>query len=460
MITRVEIDQKAREFEVHTSNIQRDYVFGWFLVGLYGISQLKEYLFLKGGNALRKGYFENSRFSADLDFGVETDLEKEFLDAEIEKICDFIHANSGVVFDKDRNNIREKFRAHDKLKVFEARVYFKDFYGNSDHITISIQLDITRFDKLYLPVQTRYLIHPYSDVGETRIEIRCAKIEEILATKLKCLLQRQHSPDLFDYVFSLLNGLDINKVEIVEVFLKRTVFEPSPGVVKNLLLGLPLEIFKHYWNKVVCPRQSLMEFERTLVSFKESVTELFSPYPVWGWDDDAYFPSEFRNPILEAGRNLTMLEIVYDDVRRVVEPYSLVYKEPRGQMAREYLYVYDTTGGGKSATVGIKSFVREKVSSIKMTGESFEPIYAVELTKAGEHADKSYFGRPFSERLREARTLRRRSFYGSTIKYVFQCHYCNRRFTKTRMSGKLGKHKDKYGNPCFGRAGYYVTTNY
>mgnify|MGYP001568687806 CR=1 FL=1 len=460
MITRVEIDQKAREFEVHTSNIQRDYVFGWFLVGLYSVSQLKESLFLKGGNALRKGYSESSRFSADLDFGIETDIEKEFLDVEIEKICDFIYANAGVVFDKDRNNVREKFRAHDKLKVFEARVYFKDFYGNSDHITISIQLDITRFDKLYLPVQTRHLIHPYSDVGETRIEIRCAKIEEILATKLKCLLQRQHSPDLFDYVFSLLNGLDISKAEIVEVFLKRTIFEPSPGVVKNLLLGLPLEIFKHYWNKVVCPRQSLMEFERTLVSFNESVTELFASYPERRWDADAYFPSEFRNPILEAGRNLTMLEIVYDDVPRIVEPYSLVYKEPRGQMAREYLYVYDRTGGGKSATVGIKSFVQEKISSIKMTGESFEPRYAVELSKAGEHADKSYFGRPFSERLREARTLRRRSSYGSTIKYVFECRYCSRRFTKTRMSGKLGKHKDKYGNQCFGRVGYYVATNY
>jgi hypothetical protein len=143
-----------------------------------------------------------------------------------------------------------------------------------------------------------------------------------------------------------------------------------------------------------------------------------------------------------------------------VEPYSLVYKEPHGKMAREYLYVYDRTGGGRSSTVGIKSFVREKISSIKMTGESFEPRYAVELSKAGEHADKSYFGRPFSERLREARTLRRRSSYGSTIKYVFQCNYCSRRFTKTKMSGKLGKHKDKYGNQCFGRVGYYVSTNY
>jgi hypothetical protein len=254
--------------------------------------------------------------------------------------------------------------------------------------------------------------------------------------------------------------LDISKAEIVEVFLKKTIFEPSPGVVKNLLLGLPLEIFKHYWNKVVCPRQSLMEFERALLSFKESVSELFAPYPERHWDADVYFPSEFRNPILEAGRNLTMLEIVYDDVSRLVEPYSLVYKEPRGQMAREYLYVYDRTGGGKSATVGIKSFVREKISTIKMTGESFEPRYAVELSKAGEHADKSYFGRPFSERLREARTLSRRSSYRSSIKYVYECLYCNRRFIKTKMNGKLGKHKDKYGNPCYGRSGQYVMTKY
>jgi hypothetical protein len=248
------------------------------------------------------------------------------------------------------------------------------------------------------------------------------------------------SPDLYDYVYSIfVNDLiEINKSEIVMTFLKKTIFEPSPGVVKNLLLGLPLEYFSHFWNKVVCPRQSLVDFDFALTNF----------------------PSELRNIIIEAGRNRTLLKVVYDGSERLVEPYSLVYKQPQGRSAREYLYVYDRTGGGRSGTTGIKSFVHEKLASISNTGEIFEPRHTIELSKAGEYTEKSYFGRPFTERLSQARSLRGRSGYRSRIRYVFQCMYCNRRFTKTKMNGKLGKHKDKYGNQCFGRGGSYISTHY
>ncbi len=75
MITKSEIDEKANDFEIHTSNVQRDYVFGWLIFGLFTISDLKDEIFLKGGNALRKGYFENTRFSSDLDFGIPGDIK-------------------------------------------------------------------------------------------------------------------------------------------------------------------------------------------------------------------------------------------------------------------------------------------------------------------------------------------------------------------------------------------------
>src|SRR5579884_95415 len=69
MITAQEIEEKARQFEIHTSSVQRDYVFGWLLFGIFTLSDLKEIIFLKGGNALRKGYFAETRYSNDLDFG-------------------------------------------------------------------------------------------------------------------------------------------------------------------------------------------------------------------------------------------------------------------------------------------------------------------------------------------------------------------------------------------------------
>ena len=62
MISKNEIETKAKEFEIHEANVERDYVFGWLIFGIFTTSNLKDTIFLKGGNALRKGYFKNTRF--------------------------------------------------------------------------------------------------------------------------------------------------------------------------------------------------------------------------------------------------------------------------------------------------------------------------------------------------------------------------------------------------------------
>src|SRR5579859_1354138 len=140
MIRREEIDQKAQQFEILPSNVERDYVFGWFLFGIFTASGLKDRLFLKGGNALRKGYFENTRFSADLDFGMHGDVSEAELLNEINRVCDFVHGKAGVDFVTGDTIVREKFSATDAplpdLKVYEARDYFKDFYGKPGHVRI------------------------------------------------------------------------------------------------------------------------------------------------------------------------------------------------------------------------------------------------------------------------------------------------------------------------------------
>src|SRR5262245_34313201 len=103
VIDRAEIEAKSREFEIHVANVERDYVFGWVLFGIFTASDLKDTIFLKGGNALRKGYFANTRFSYDLDFGIPYDIDQDILLAEINKVCDFIQERAGVNFVKDEN---------------------------------------------------------------------------------------------------------------------------------------------------------------------------------------------------------------------------------------------------------------------------------------------------------------------------------------------------------------------
>jgi len=460
MINKNEIETKAQEFDLHTANVERDYVFGWLLAGIYTASGLKDIFILKGGNCFRKGYFINTRFSNDLDFSTQSAIDERYLLQELNKVCDFAQNASGIVFEKDKNRVEEKIAIDRERKVYQARLYFKDFYGNPDNITISVRLDVTEFDKIYLPTQTRFLIHPYSDATECRTEIKCVKLEELLATKLKCLLQRRHSNDLYDFVYSIFinKEIDINRSEIVKTFLKKTIFERSPGVVRGLLLELPFEFFRAIWNKfIICPRQSRLDFDFVIKNFKQSIEELFGTFSL-GYQQLAYFPARLRNPIIDAGSNLTLLKLTYDGIQRIVEPYSLVYKRRKDGFGQEYFYGYDRTGGRTSGP-GIKCFIHSKIQSIELTDQEYEPRFPVELCKAGEYGNKAYFGSPFRKPRLAVRRKRAISFK-SGVTYIIECSYCGKRFRRSEYDTKINEHKDKYGNRCYGRIGYIVNTIY
>lgn len=107
MITRDEIEAKAAGFALHPSNIERDYVFGWLLTGIFGQSPLKDMLILKG-NCFRKAYFPHTRFSNDLDFSSLSAVQEDQLIAELNRICGFVQGETGVTFETERNWVREK----------------------------------------------------------------------------------------------------------------------------------------------------------------------------------------------------------------------------------------------------------------------------------------------------------------------------------------------------------------
>lgn len=464
MISHDEIEAKAKEFEIHIANLERDYVFGWLLYGVFTVSDLKDEIFLKGGNALRKGYFENTRFSNDLDFGIPGDIEQGRLLNEINKVCDFVQEKSQIKFIKDDNVIEEKFTATDApipgLRVYEVRVYFKDFQENAEHLRIKISMDITRFDKVLLPIQIVPLIHPYSDAGNLICNIRCMKLEEIIATKLKCLLQRQHAPDLFDYVYSIkILGGNLNKEEVVRTLIQKTIFDRNPYVLKNILLKTSFDYFREFWDKtLICAKKFMFDVEDAISTFTTDLDDLFKIYSDNGFATFAYFGPELRMPLMKAAREQTLLRVRYKGEDRVVEPYSLKYLQRRDGQQREYFYGYNCSGG--SNPPGIRCFVSENFQLIENTDDKFTPRdgIVIELSKAGEMPENPYLFDP-NKPLHTPRVRRFGSpSYGP--RYIYQCNYCGRKFSKRTNNGTLGKHKDKYKYPCGGRHGYYVDTKY
>jgi hypothetical protein len=59
--------------------------------------------------------------------------------------------------------------------------------------------------------------------------------------KLKCLLQRRHSFDLYDLVYAAFfeRLIEADRALVLSTILKKTIFERSPGSAEQILLGLP-----------------------------------------------------------------------------------------------------------------------------------------------------------------------------------------------------------------------------
>lgn len=466
MIYADEIEAVAESLDVHTSHIQRDYVHGWVLSHLYKTSNLATRLALKGGNSLRKGYFTSARYSRDLDFTTSTGISNDELHSELNTLCLAISSDTGVEFDLSRTTVSDKNRVDKDKTISEARLYFCDFYGNESTLVLAVRLDLTQFDRIYLPVQERQLIHPFSDAQRCSTTIRCVKLEEILASKMRCLLQRKHIADLFDLVYATIINpeIEVSRTELLSVFFRITIFGQRPSVAKGLFLELPFDTLGDLWERYInCPVISRFDFDRAKESFL-ALVEGILPGRAETEFDPVYFPAALRNPILSAAENQTLLRFTYDGVRRLVEPYELTYKVRRDNVAREYFYGYDQTGG-RSSGPGLKTFVSNKVTRIENTDIKFEPRAPIELSRAGGSEMTSRFeGRSGSRRQGSSVILGRipksrastTTGFRPAFPYEVECPYCQRRFPRKRYDTKLRPHKDKYGNRCYGKRGHIV----
>ncbi len=205
----------------------------------------------------------------------------------------------------------------------------------------------------------------------------------------------------------------------------------------------------------MCPRLSIFSFENAENWFKTVIGEIFAlvePRVTYAGARVSltYFPSQSRSDIMESARLHRLLRFMYDGLERIIEPYALVFKRRKDGVAREYLYGWDLRGG-RSGEVGIKSYIADKVHSVAILDQTFEPRFPIELTKS-----TGYFAKPFSTSagtLTSRRTPRKSSF---GIEYTVECPYCNKRFKRSSYDTKLNEHKDRYGNRCYGRVGYIV----
>jgi len=201
MIRSQEIKEKAREYGVPTSTIERDYAQNWLLKYLCHPN-----IILKGGTGIKKVYNKNYRFSDDLDFSLTYPFKNKDL---------FTHMTEAV--DKAKEEVGINFQISSKLDKtktgFKGKIYF-NIIQNAAETPLSIKVDITNYDNeiILLPTEKKKVFHPYSD--ELNAEIEVYSLEEIFAEKIRALIQRTRARDLYDT--GMLYDL-INKNKVLQI---------------------------------------------------------------------------------------------------------------------------------------------------------------------------------------------------------------------------------------------------
>jgi predicted nucleotidyltransferase component of viral defense system len=82
MIRPGEIQRIARGAGVRDQQIEKDYILSWILSGIARHDQLSGIMAFKGGTVLKKFYFDDYRFSEDLDFTLLDDQVSKGMSAD------------------------------------------------------------------------------------------------------------------------------------------------------------------------------------------------------------------------------------------------------------------------------------------------------------------------------------------------------------------------------------------
>ena len=163
--------------------LEKDYALGYLLAGMAQVKELQAALVLKGGTALRKFYFADYRFSEDLDFSALGRIPD--MDAAMQSAVD---ATQALLFE------RGPF-----VVSLERLVLREPHPGGQDGFTVRVRfpshreplcrlkVEVTNDEEVVLPPIMRSLLHRYPP--ELSAAWRCYPLEEIVAEKLRALLQ-------------------------------------------------------------------------------------------------------------------------------------------------------------------------------------------------------------------------------------------------------------------------------
>jgi predicted nucleotidyltransferase component of viral defense system len=200
LIDKREILAIAAQTSLGPQVVEKDYVLGWMLAGIYAHEELADSWVFKGGTCLKKCFFETYRFSEDLDFTLrdEAHLDEAFLKRVFAEVGAWIYDETGIEVPADQQEFEILRNPRGNLSC-QGKLSYKGPISPTRPLP-RIKLDLTADERIVLPPVRADIFHPYSDLPEEGIEVLAYDYVEAFAEKFRALGERTRPRDLYDVV--------------------------------------------------------------------------------------------------------------------------------------------------------------------------------------------------------------------------------------------------------------------
>ncbi len=391
MIGKKEILHISNVRRIHPHIIEKDYILGWVLAGIYHHPILKDHWIFKGGTCFKKCYFDTYRFSEDLDFTVvkPSHLSRDFLTKTFTEICDWLHDEFGIEI-PPRLLSFEIFTNPRGSKSCQGKLGYRGpvspQYGYRS--LPRLKVDLTFDEILVLPSTERPIYHDYSDDLPKGSVAQCYAMEEAVAEKVCAMGQRVRPRDLYDIINIFRNDeARPNHTIVNEILLKkcahRDVFVP---VLSDLQRRE--EEFEMHWHHMLSHQlQELPPIESYFSALPKFFAWLqtgsirsLSPIAqiqeneitLWESSMNLYFKHDTKvwlEVIRFAAINHLCVDLTYKQSDHCIEPYSL-RRATDGKIILHAIRISDDAHC---------VYKIENIETARVTKQSFAPRYRIEL---------------------------------------------------------------------------------
>lgn len=194
MIKPGEIQQKAMAVGVRDQQIEKDYILSWILKGIAQHEQLSKVIVFKGGTVLKKIYFEDYRFSEDLDFTlINNEISNEQIFEWFRETFKYIKEEANIPLEIIDNNEHED----GGINFYISYIGPLGGQGNNKRVKI----DISRSEQLVFEPVMKDVFIDYTDMEEH--QLLCYPLEEVLVEKMRSVMQRMQARDFYDIWYLL-----------------------------------------------------------------------------------------------------------------------------------------------------------------------------------------------------------------------------------------------------------------